>query len=202
MTSMTNPQPSKFAKSLLDLLRKAAADETFAPWTHADLIAARDYTLARLFPTGLAGAKQDMMVDQVTGGDPDKARETLRELVKPTLRRLRYKAQEDSNRRRRRAAMEAAGREWNADEDVYSEWIERIEESRGVRAKIVAAARKRGIPAVATERMDDDIFHSSVAFAGTDWADAPSDRGEEEVAPEKSLRVQDPYLRHEHGAGV
>ena len=80
--------------------------------------------------------------------------------------------------------MEAAGREWNPDEDVYSEWIERIEQSRGVTAKMVAAARKRGIPAAATERMDDGTFHSSVAFAGTDCADAPSANGEEEAADE------------------
>ena len=125
MTSMINPQPSTFADSVLDLLRKAAAEESFASWTHADLIAARDYTLAHLFPTGLAGAKQDMMVDRITGGDPGNAREMLQDLVKPALRRLGYKAQQDSNRRQRRAAMEAAGREWNADEDVYSEWIEK-----------------------------------------------------------------------------
>ena len=160
---MNNPQPSKIAISLLDLLREAAP-----AFTDDDLIAARDYTLAHMFPTGLCGADQDMMVAKVTGGDPQKTRDTVHGLVKPALRRLHYKAQQDRNREHRRDAVEAHGREWDPDEDAYDEWAERIEQSRKNRDKILSSARKSGLAAVASERMDGDTFHCSVSLVRSD----------------------------------
>ena len=162
---------SKLAGYLLDLLREAASAETFEETrTEADLIEARDYTLSHLFPTGAAGPKQDALVEQVTGGEPGEVEKLIQQLVGAALRRLSATAQRDRKRKNRRLAMEAAGREWDPEEDECSEWIERIEESRKDTAKMLADARKRGIPAVSHEEMEGDTFRSGVAFAGVDRA--------------------------------
>ena len=162
---------SKLAGYLLDLLREAASAETFEETrSEADLIEARDYTLSHLFPTGVAGPKQDALLEQVTGGEPGEVERLIQQLIRSALGRLSATAQRDRKRKDRRAAIEAAGREWDQEEDEWSEWIERIEESRKDTAKMLADARKRGIPAVSHEEMEGDTFRSGVAFAGVDRA--------------------------------
>ena len=162
---------SKLEGYLLEFLREAASAETFEETrSEADLIEARDYTLSHLFPTGAAGPKQDALVEQVTGGEPREVENLIQQLVRSALGRLSATAQRDRKRKNRRAAMEAAGREWDPEDDEWSEWIERIEESRKDTAKMLAEARKRGIPAVSHEEMEGDTFRSGVAFAGVDRA--------------------------------
>ena len=162
---------SKLAGYLLDLLREVASAETFEETrAEADLIEARDYTLSHLFPTGATGPEQDTLVEQVTDGEPGEVENLLQQLVRAALRRLSATAQRDRKRKNRRAAMEAAGREWDPEEDEWSEWIDRIEESRKNTAMMLVAARKEGIPAVSYEGMEGDTFRSGVAFAGMDRA--------------------------------
>ena len=162
---------SKLAGYLLDLLREVASAETFEETrAEADLVEARDYTLSHLFPTGATGPEQDALVEQVTGGEQGEVESLLQQLVRAALRRLSATAQRDRKRKNRRAAMEAAGREWDPEEDEWSEWIERIEESRKNTAKMLVAARKEGMPAVSYEGMEGDTFRSGVAFSGVDRA--------------------------------
>ncbi|MDE0220772.1 MAG: hypothetical protein OXJ90_16020 [Spirochaetaceae bacterium] len=103
-------------------------------------------------------------------GPNSRVENLLQQLVRTALRRLSATAQKDRKRKNRRAAMEAAGREWDPEEDKWSELAEMIEESRKDTAEMLVAARKAGIPAVPYEEMDGDTFRSGVAFAGTDDA--------------------------------
>ncbi len=159
---------SQFARTLLDRLREAANAETCAPWTDDDLIAARDYTLALAFPTGLAGAEQDMLVDQINR-HPHIGPVAPGDYVKPALRRLHHKAQQDRNRQLRKAAKEEAGQEWDPDEDEDDEWAERIEKTRKTINEMIANARKGGRAVVAThDGMDGDTFRKSFKFVTAD----------------------------------
>ena len=156
---MNSHQPSRFADSWLDLLREAATEETCAPCTDDDLIAARDYAMAHQFPGCFSRRERDTVdqmvavdkvVAQVTGGDPDKVQDMLRDLLKSALERLRDKAKQDERRRRRMGAKEAAGLEWDPDEDEYDEWIERIVQNRARINKLIADLRKSGRAVVPT----------------------------------------------------
>ena len=159
---------SAFARTLLHWIRTTINDAGTS-WTDDELVAARDYSLSYLFPTGLAGPKQDRVIARFASTDPDKLVKLLQLRTRSAVLWLHSKAAADRNRQSRKAAKEAVGREWDPDDDAYDEVMERIEKVRHEINEMIATERRRGKAVVPIDDgMKGYTFHKSFALAG-EW---------------------------------